>query len=307
MLEGIDMSLAIDRTDRIFVSEEPRRAEVKVYDGEGRYLRTLGQEGEGPGEYQSIAGLHVGPSDSLFVFDGGLWRMTVYGPDLGEPVRTTRLPIEPQYRVLVLEDGRLVSSSAMGTPELIGLPIHVMSADGNLLRSFGHEGARTPADAGGGARLIAPTPDRDALWAVQPGGAYRLEKWTPEGDLVTEIRGNEDLLDDPGLEAEGFRVPRPMITAIAEDPGGWLWVAIRSSKPNWTDYLVRRDNHVTLEPGSRQTTIQALDPASGQVLASVTVPHELSGFPRPGLMFETRLSESLEPVARLFELRLQPK
>jgi hypothetical protein len=307
MLEGMSMLVAMDDVGRLVVSDEPAWTKVKVYDASGAHLRTLGREGEGPGEYQGIAGLRFGPRDSLFVFDWALWRVTVYGPELEEPIRTTALPVEPLYRVLVLDDGRFVISSAMWTPELVGLPIHVIAADGELLDSFGNDGSRDPGDAAGRPRLLAPASGDGAFWAVRPD-EYRLQKWTPDGTLVREIRGDEELLHDPRWEAEGFRPGPPMIGAIAEDPGGWLWVVIGSPKPNWTDYLVEGGPHgMTLEAGSRQTTIQALDPSTGEVLASTTVPYPLSAFARPGLMFQTDLSESLDPVARLFELRLEPR
>ena len=61
---------------------------LPVFSARGSYLRTIGRTGEGPGEYQWITSLQSGPSDSLFVFDASLQRLTAYAEDGG--VRTTQ-------------------------------------------------------------------------------------------------------------------------------------------------------------------------------------------------------------------------
>jgi hypothetical protein len=67
-------------------------SEIRLFDAAGRFLRSLGRVGGGPGEFQA-EGLrrvdHV-QGDSLFAWDLLAQRMSVFAPD-GEFVRSTRL------------------------------------------------------------------------------------------------------------------------------------------------------------------------------------------------------------------------
>lgn len=55
---------------------------LRHYDRKGRFVRTLGAEGEGPGEYSgAILGLAVRRQGGLLALDGGNSRLTLYDPD----------------------------------------------------------------------------------------------------------------------------------------------------------------------------------------------------------------------------------
>jgi hypothetical protein len=56
---------------------------VLEYDATGRYVRTIGRGGGGPGEFEFPTGLAVGPGDSLWVFDG--LRYSVFPLATGSP------------------------------------------------------------------------------------------------------------------------------------------------------------------------------------------------------------------------------
>lgn len=56
--------------------------EVRVFDPEGRYLRSYGRRGDGPGELQFPTGLWV-LGDTLLVSDVQLGRVTLFGPEGG--------------------------------------------------------------------------------------------------------------------------------------------------------------------------------------------------------------------------------
>jgi 6-bladed beta-propeller len=66
--------------DRIAVALGDQSGEVLVFDGEGQLVDRLGRRGEGPGEHRQITSLLYDDHDSLFVFDAGNARASVYGP-----------------------------------------------------------------------------------------------------------------------------------------------------------------------------------------------------------------------------------
>jgi hypothetical protein len=51
--------------------------EVRIYDSTGALLHTSGRAGSGPGEYQNLAGVWLGPGDSIMVSDFLVRRLTV--------------------------------------------------------------------------------------------------------------------------------------------------------------------------------------------------------------------------------------
>jgi hypothetical protein len=56
-------------------------SEVRYYDSTGTWLRSVGREGQGPGEFESTSGLYRLPGDTLLVYDINLRRMSRLAPD----------------------------------------------------------------------------------------------------------------------------------------------------------------------------------------------------------------------------------
>jgi hypothetical protein len=67
--------------------------ELRFYDGDGKYLFMRGGEGGGPGEFRSMGDIWT-LADSLFIYDFGQMRMTVYST-AGEFGRTFRVQEAP--------------------------------------------------------------------------------------------------------------------------------------------------------------------------------------------------------------------
>ena len=67
-------------------------ADVRVFDSDGRYLRTIAREGEGPGEITEANGIILSGDTLLWIHDHGKW--TIIGVDLaGEEVRRFNKPV----------------------------------------------------------------------------------------------------------------------------------------------------------------------------------------------------------------------
>lgn len=74
--------LAVDSAGGIYVFDNGSRV-LRYYDADGKYVRTLGREGQGPGEYgDAVLGMAVRHSDGrLLVDDARNARMNIYNPD----------------------------------------------------------------------------------------------------------------------------------------------------------------------------------------------------------------------------------
>ena len=66
--------------------------EVRVFDSDGRYLRTIVRRGEGPGEITAANGLVLSGDTLLWIHDHGKWRIIGVNP-AGEQVRQFNKPV----------------------------------------------------------------------------------------------------------------------------------------------------------------------------------------------------------------------
>lgn len=93
--------------DRIYVTDRQVPA-LRVYDWSGRYLRDIGRQGQGPGEFQSAASVGIDGAGRVWLDDMAGSRVLVFSPD-GEPLATLRK--RPPYvagstPMVVTADGR---------------------------------------------------------------------------------------------------------------------------------------------------------------------------------------------------------
>ena len=100
--------LPIDSRGRAYYQSVYVPGLIQVFDREGKHIHAFGGEGEGPGEFRGWAALFVSPGDSLYAFDSGLYRLSVFSPEY-EFVRSAR--IDPPLRPLsgfFQDDGSLL-------------------------------------------------------------------------------------------------------------------------------------------------------------------------------------------------------
>jgi hypothetical protein len=71
--------IAVAKDGAVYVLDRPTNV-IRVYDAAGKYLRTFGRRGQGPGEIQSPSGMKLLADGRLLVWDTGNARMNVYTP-----------------------------------------------------------------------------------------------------------------------------------------------------------------------------------------------------------------------------------
>lgn len=76
-LFGRIADIAVDAYGRIYILEGQAQ-EIRVFDADGNFLRTIGRRGEGPGEFQGAAALLWGPDGHLWVVDPNNARYSVF-------------------------------------------------------------------------------------------------------------------------------------------------------------------------------------------------------------------------------------
>jgi hypothetical protein len=100
---------------RLAIAEQSVRS-VKLFDARGRFVRAIGRQGPGPGEFSSITRLDLLPGDSLAVYDGLRATLTVFDTS-GRVGRIDRIAAGPGGLKLegLLGDGTMVLSRAYNT------------------------------------------------------------------------------------------------------------------------------------------------------------------------------------------------
>jgi len=67
----------VDETGRIYALDS-KEANVKVFDWDGNYIRTIGRKGQGPGEFQSPNDIYIDDKDKIYISDVENDRLSVF-------------------------------------------------------------------------------------------------------------------------------------------------------------------------------------------------------------------------------------
>lgn len=190
-----------------------RAPDLRIFDADGRWVRTLGRKGRGPGEFQSPSILGVLPGDTIVVVDGSLRRISLFHPDAGFIRSATAGDDLHGYLLAVgmFATGAVVDERTVfpDNPEegygrrpveyrIVGLDGAVVS---DLGRFPGYEAVMAAQDDGGHTQVITGA----APFGKSPAAAVRGDRFyygaqdaweirvlRPDGSLERIIRWNRD-------------------------------------------------------------------------------------------------------------------
>jgi hypothetical protein len=221
-----------------FVVAGSAGTELLVFDSIGDFVRVIGRPGDGPGEFRRAASIVFGREDSLYVFDNGQGRLTVYDPEL-QLARTTPVVPTPSPRIIALDDGRFVTALTVRTPERVGYPLHLVDPDGAIMKSFGsltREYGPGIQQSMGRALAVGAG---GVIWAAH-GFRYEIAAWDTTNAVRTRIDREPDWFP-PRVDRTGPSVgapePEPVLQAIHEADDGTLYVSVLVGDEDWQDAL----------------------------------------------------------------------
>lgn len=205
----VDASMVgADLEGRLYVLTGSR---VEVFAPDGDHLRSLGREGEGPGEISMGNALAVSPEGEVAVFDGGKRALVRFGPE-GEVLPQMRLdswPVQDGSRRLGVLRGSLLMNRSRtlaesGEMEVRLLELDLAEEDGSRMRSrvVRPAGVMVGFERCGGGLRRPPILSPELIWdaradrlAWSDGPEYRIEVMGP-GDERLSVR--RDLPTRPG-------------------------------------------------------------------------------------------------------------
>ena len=278
--------LGMDSRGHIYVVDfqEPGVIELNADLG---YERTIGREGEGPGEFGRTATVQLLPGDSVLVWDSQLQRLTLFPPGSGDVLSvhslgtqegsgtTWKLPGSAGYlalsstayqadgsdqgetRTAVLrlvreEEGRVVDEVIFSYPAAEML---VLREEGAVSVSGHPFGRQSFVDILGDGRIVYASSDALEVKIIDLTGEVQTAFSYPTTYLAVSRRdlaaAAEELGRDLGRALrEGAPYVWPSLTGLVVDDQSRIWVGIRDvdlSKWEWAAFLSDGTHQLSVE------------------------------------------------------------
>jgi len=71
----------VDHSGRVYIADQQEN-DIKVFNNEGEFVRTIGRSGDGPGEFRQISSMQI-ENNTLWIHDNNLKRISAYDIETG--------------------------------------------------------------------------------------------------------------------------------------------------------------------------------------------------------------------------------
>ncbi len=282
--------------------------ELRIFNGEGKHIRTVGRPGEGPGEYKAANGLLWLAPDTLVVVDQQGERYSML-TSAGDYVRAVprRLGFYGWVMAGGMERNRVYEVSSLGDTEsnlrsmLLGTALRSTGALATARGAAVEGGAAVPLErasdtiflakpaapiyesysirtARGGMVLGVPFTGQPVwfldgaghLWHGH-GSVPRIYRFSLGGDTLTEIRLDTEPFPVTAAEIASYAAS-PMIKRFKELGGNFDPDRIPKTRPYFNDIIVGDDGFIWLSvPAAGHNTVFNVLDADGRYLGRLQI------------------------------------
>jgi hypothetical protein len=219
-------------------------AQIRVFNRNGQYMRSIGRKGQGPGEMQMPGFVQAASQNEIAAFDFLTQRLIFFSPD-GIYLRAVsaarmRFPVMP---LRLDSSGNVVGLQVMAPPPLGGQKIAKYGPDLELLFTIASDesnsvGKDREFEVAKPGLSCAVSPNDTIVWGNS--SRYELYVLSPEGKKIRTIRRK---YDPPAMTAafrkkteeelsewaaRGFKISFPdrfpAFMDVSVDDRDWLWV-----------------------------------------------------------------------------------
>lgn len=250
-------NFAIDGRNRVYIYESSDGV-IKAFDDNGRFLRNIGGEGQGPGEFVQAFFLGFCPDGRLLVTDFQAQRTSFFSPD-GDFLTSSQWADNLSIPHLILDDAFVVQTFTAGRGFDSKLFLKTYDFQGKELRSWGEfvipESKRITRSVAGGGTVTMGGRVPQSPGSVFAGdarfrriyhclnNAYLIEVYDAEGRLFRKIDRPYERVPVTAADKEEFlarasrnpnsrelyeSMPWPDVKTVTErmlcDDAGNLWV-----------------------------------------------------------------------------------
>ena len=191
--------MGVDDAGNIYILDSGNQR-IQVFGPEGRYVRTIGRKGQGPGEFSSPNSIDIDGEGRLYVLDDRQKRIQVFAAN-GEILKSMRAMLGPstvsQSSIIGIDRMRLLGSRGFvirtytgwgmsGAPKLKTMPklVKLLSPDLEVRLEFGDPfdyGDEITNAAGNSIQFAVDGGDHIYLCFANQN---RIEKYSSEGELL---------------------------------------------------------------------------------------------------------------------------
>ena len=186
------LDIDVDGDGRIYVAEGAY-AHIRIFDESGKYLKSLGRKGQGPGEFQMPIYVQVTPQNEIMVHDYMAFRLSFFSMD-GNYLRqiSTAVTGNPFIPLRMDSQGNLIVTVSLGPPPTGGKLLKLYDANLELVSTIAEEERETRKmfDIGKPTWYCDVSPGDNIVWGDSK--EYVLQILNHEGKRVKKITREYD-------------------------------------------------------------------------------------------------------------------
>ncbi|MGD2245407.1 MAG: NHL repeat-containing protein [Candidatus Aminicenantes bacterium] len=185
----IPSDIAIDDQGNIYILDAGNHR-IQKFGPDGKYITTLGNRGQGPGEFFLPLSLDIDPNGYLYVSDPQNQRIQILNPD-GEEHKTLSFHETPAGTIrlkksgdLVMGKGGIVFSFGPGRSQEPEKLMKFLDVEGNILGEFGETVTYKDMFVNRMGNNFRFALDKEDNVYVSFEYQNRIEKYSPQGELL---------------------------------------------------------------------------------------------------------------------------
>lgn len=213
----------VDSRGYVYIAQRPRKDALVIFrfDGRGRFLKSFGSVGQGPGEIERCSYFGISAKDEIFSLDAQKNKITTYSPS-GEVLNETLLP-RSLPGAIPLDNGNFLAPENQVSPDLGFEEMTFNLLDRQFAKVKVMHRFRFPAQFPGTGKKVnafLPSPTgiftSDRIYLGIPGVDYEVIVFSLEGALLRKIRKEYLPVEvTPGFQKEAL-ANLPKGSAMAE-------------------------------------------------------------------------------------------
>jgi hypothetical protein len=212
---------------------------IQKLDSEGKFIKSIGRKGQGPGEFQAAYSLDIDAEGNLFVFDIRSRRIEVLSSE-GLPLKTIKFREFSAGQIRLLKSGLIVQGGSLDSGVLMGwqkkLPelMDIVDQNGRIKLAFGEATDYKDGNTSWHANYFIFDTDADKNICLSFQWQNRIEKYAPDGKLLWRaerpLNYGTDVIEKGTIirRTRGFGINGPKMnvvsSGIAADGKGRIWV-----------------------------------------------------------------------------------
>lgn len=211
---------------------------IKIFDHDGTFMREIGREGDGPGEFRSIGGLDV-IDGRIVVLDLTKGAVVILS-SAGEYITQHPYRFPEGGPFTPVGQNRIVVIANTWRARVIEHPLHLMDlSTGAVTLDFG------AANAGDEVTGLQWNFGQRVAWSVlsRPGTVWwgwiatpAVQEWSVDGELLRDFDGDlpwfPEIYETPDRAREP---PETLLNGLALEGDETLWMMISTADPEWDE------------------------------------------------------------------------